>query len=153
MLYDIAVGAVSKGVNQPTFVALNVVVCALWILLAVLLFNAATTDGMQRVAPHFAVMLGLCTVLAVLLNWYIANAGIVGVAEQEKELAGGAAAPAHPVDTAGLDEETARKLKELPLTSKIDVGVPGAGGFDTSGLAIQNLPGTTLYGVEKNKAC
>jgi hypothetical protein len=159
MLQDIAIGAISKGVNHATFLTLNAVVACLWLLLASLLVHACFTEDLKHLAPHLAVMLGLCTCLGLVLNWVIANVGLRDVAAQEQEVMGDSFSKCcesldsgnHGVSQdESLDEETARKLKELPLTSKLDLGLQEIGSFDTSGLAIQPISGTGLV-FEKDK--
>jgi hypothetical protein len=169
MLQDIAIGAISKGVNHATFIALNAIVAALWLLLSLFLVYTSSTDELKHLAPHLAVMLGLCTCLGFTLNWYIANFGLRDVAVQEQEVLGisgrgnykesldadGSVNPQRarqPINENGdLDEETARRLKELPLTSDLDLGFATVAGFDTSGLAIQPISSTDLL-TEKDKA-
>jgi hypothetical protein len=157
MLYQIALGAISSGVNQPTFLALNMVVLLLWLMLAYCLFVTATSMEYGWLAPHCAAMLGVCSCLAGLLNWVIATVGLTSAEEQEAQLQ---CSPLHrsgeqegkaAVDTSGMDPDLAQKLRELPLHSDIDLALQGAGSFDTSGLSIQNLPSTCLLQDQHEK--
>jgi hypothetical protein len=151
MLYDVAIGAITNGINQPTLLALNVVIGLLWTSLAFLLFHSATTEGLQFIAPHFAVMLGLCTFVGLLINWYIANVGLTDTAEQEASLT---KEQSRAVDNADgtLDAETCEELRHLPLQSNIDMSLKGAGDFDTAGLLIQPIAGTNMFTSDKDKS-
>jgi hypothetical protein len=152
MLYQIALGAISSGVNQPTFLALNIVVLLLWLMLAYSLFVTATSMEYGWLAPHCAAMLGVCSCLAGLLNWVIATVGLTSAAEQEAQLQrSGEQEGKAAVDTSGMDPDLAQKLRELPLHSDIDLALQGAGAFDTSGLSIQNLPSTCLLKDQHEK--
>ena len=148
MLYDIAVGAITTGVNHPTFLALNVVIGLLWLTLVYMLYHTATTEHLKPLAPHFALMLGICTCLSLLINWYIASVGLTATEDQKAELVSGKDGEGHAVDNAQeLDPEIAERLRMLPLHSEIDLSLQNAGKFDTSGLAIQPLQGTDLFAV------
>lgn len=145
MLYDVAIGAISTGVNQSTFFALNGVVFVLWLLLAYLLYATATSEPYGWLAPHCAAMLGLCTCLAGVLNWYIVTVGLTTVEQQEASLVGADGDASGAIDDAhAMDAELAERLRNLPLQSDIDLALHDAGKFDTSTLQIQNLPSTSL---------
>ena len=152
MLLDVAIGAVTAGINQPTFVALNIVIGLLWLVIAYMLYHAATTEALKPMAPHFALMLGICTCLIMLVNWYIANVGLTSTEEQKQSLAdSGQAAADDERDEQELDPDLAEKLRRLPPTSNIDLTLQDAGRFDTSSLAIQPLPPSDLLLQGKNK--
>lgn len=147
MLYDVALGAITQGVNRPTWLVINAAVFFLWLTLAGLLYLSFTNAELAWLAPHAGAMLGLCTILGALLNWFIASIGLTSAEEQEKSLIA-----QDETDEAGfdkenndLDEETREKLRNLPLHSDIDVGISGASGFDTSNLAIQSMPGSEIW--------
>jgi hypothetical protein len=155
MLYDVLIGAVSKGVNKPTLLFLNLAILALWCTLAAsLYFSASSSDpSVSWLAPHAAVMLGLCSVLALLINWFILNTGVTTSEEQEKTMLG--------ADTAGEDHkrpsigedlppDLREQLENLPLQSNLDLSIAGAADFDSSNLLIQPMKGTPL-GMEPMK--
>jgi hypothetical protein len=153
MIYDVLIGAISSGVNKPTWLLLNLALAFLWLTLAVSLYFAATsTDpAVTWLTPHAAVMLGLCTFLAVLVNWFVANTGLTSRDEQERSLASKVEEEPHPVDgEENLDPELREKLKTLPLQSDLDFGIKGVGEFDTQSLAIQPLQSSSL-GIDGTK--
>lgn len=155
MLYDVALGAITKGVNKPTWVVINVAVLLLWLTLAGLLYLSFTNSELAWLVPHSAAMLGLCTILGALVNWFIASQGLTSAEEQEQSLIMSQEDPDQEAvegQHSDLDEETREKLRNLPLQSDIDIGISGAGGFDTSGLAIQTMSGSDIFAVDpKNK--
>lgn len=158
MLYDVMVGAVATGVNKPTLLFLNLAVLCLWCTLAATLyFSATSTDpSMTWLAPHAAIMLGLCTVLGLLINWFILNTGVTTTEDQQKDILGSSTATEgdEPVQQIGADlaPDLREQLENLPLQSNLDLSIAGAGEFDTGGLAIQPI-GSTPLGMDplKNK--
>lgn len=147
MLYDVALGAITKGVNKPTWLVINVAVVCLWFTLAGLLYASFNQADLAWLIPHAAAMLGLCTILGALVNWFIASMGLTTAEEQEKSLMLSQPEGTEQDDEDDdLDEETREKLRNLPLQSDIDVGIAGASGFDTSNLAIQNIQGSDILG-------
>lgn len=147
MLYDVALGAITKGVNRPTWLVINAAVFFLWLTLAGLLYLSFSNAELAWLVPHAGAMLGLCTILGALVNWFIASMGLTTAEDQEKSLM----EPQNDTDQADfddpnddLDEETREKLRNLPLQSDIDVGISGASGFDTSNLAIQSIQGSDI---------
>lgn len=155
MFYDVMVGAVSKGVNKPTLLFLNLAILCLWMTLAGTLYFAATStdSSVTWLAPHAAIMLGLCSVLGLLINWFILSTGVTSSEEQEKTMLG--ADPEETIEDeqveqigADLTPELREQLENLPLQSNLDFGIAGATDFDTAGLAIQPMSGTPL-GLDK----
>lgn len=147
MLYDVALGAITQGVNRPTWLVINAAVFFLWLTLAGLLYLSFSNLELAWLVPHAGVMLGLCTILGALVNWFIASMGLTTAEDQEKSLMDSQ----NDTEQAdfddqndALDEEMRERLRNLPLQSEIDVGIAGASGFDTSELAIQSIQGSDI---------
>jgi hypothetical protein len=86
MLNDIAIGALAKGVNKNTLLALNTILAAAILsLLALLLVSIASYSFL---VPHVCVLLVLAVLLTASINWFILSIGLVDSKEQEKELFG-----------------------------------------------------------------
>lgn len=159
MLYDVMIGAVAKGVNKPTLLFLNLAVLCLWFTLAATLyFSATSTDpSVSWLAPHAAIMLGLCTVLGLLINWFVLNTGVTTTEEQEQGMLStdSPEEEGEPTQQIGADlpPDLQEQLENLPLQSNLDLSIAGAGEFDTGGLAIQPISSTPLGMVpQKEKA-
>ena len=83
---DIFVGALAKGVNCNTLIALNsILVAAILSLLALL---ALSIISYQFLVPHVIVLLVLAALLTASINWLVLSMGLADPAEQEKELFG-----------------------------------------------------------------
>lgn len=154
MLYDVLIGAVSKGVNKPTLLFLNVAILCLWCTLAALLYFSAMSqdESVSWLAPHAAIMLGLCTILSLLINWFVFSTGVTSSEEQEKTMLG-AEEPNEPPPQIGEDlpPELREQLENLPLQSNLDLSIAGATEFDTGSLAIQPMSSTPI-GVDPLKS-
>eukprot|EP00892_Ulva_mutabilis_P009576 jgi/Ulvmu1/6991/UM033_0049.1 len=151
MFYDVAIGAITKGVNRPTWFVINAAIFFLWVVLAGLLIMSLQDSELAWLAPHVGVMLCLCTVLGAMVNWFIASTGLTTAEEQEQSLM--VTEDESETDTFNaqhddLDEETREKLRNLPLQSNIDVGISGSTGFDTSDLAIKPMPASDIFVAE-----
>lgn len=96
-LNDLTYGAVTQGVNQTTFLVLNVCLFLAVISLLSLLFMSI--HAFPALVPHVAVLLGLALGLWFLISWFIANIGLVDPAAQQKELD---VQPSAPEPTAAL---------------------------------------------------
>jgi hypothetical protein len=83
---DVAFGAISKGVNQPTFVVLNICLLLAVLSLAFLLFASIATN--PALVPHVAFLLFLAIGLWGAIVWFIGNIGLTDAQEQRKELFG-----------------------------------------------------------------
>jgi hypothetical protein len=148
MFYDVLIGAVSHGVNKPTLLFLNLCIFCLWCTLASLLYFSATSndDTVSWLAPHAAILLGMCSILALLINWFVLNTGITSSEEQEKSMrvAEGNEDELVPWIGEDLPPDLREQLENLPLQSKLDFSIAGATEFDTASLAIQPMSGTPL---------
>lgn len=83
---DIFVGALAKGVNRSTFIALNSILAAAIISLLALLFVSILSYTF--LIPHVCVLLVLAALLTASINWLVLSIGLVDPKEQEKELFG-----------------------------------------------------------------
>lgn len=85
-LRDVVVGSLGHGVNNATFVFLNVIMglalCALMMMLV------ASFWSYPAMVPHVMVLLALATGLWISINWLLGNLGLVDAEEQERELFG-----------------------------------------------------------------
>jgi hypothetical protein len=148
MLYDVMIGAVSQGVNKPTLLFLNLCMLCLWCTLAALFYISASSndDSVSWLAPHAAILLGICSVLALLINWFVLSTGVTSSEEQEKTMMGADGNKDEPVAQIGEDlpPDLRERLENLPLQSNLDFSIAGATEFDTANLAIQPMSGTPL---------
>jgi hypothetical protein len=83
---DVVFGAVSKGVNQPTFVVLNV--CLFLAVLSLALLLLASISSNPALTPHVAFLLFLAIGLWAAIVWFVSNIGLTDPQEQRKELFG-----------------------------------------------------------------
>ena len=152
MLQEVLVGAITSGVNKPTLLLLNVAVGALWLTLAFSLYATATSQDLRPLALHFAVMLGLCSCMALLLNWFIANAGLTSVETQQEELQQRQEGVSEDETDDEEAAEKAEQLRQLPLQSNIDIALAGVGSFDTSSLQVQPLAQSSFLAMSSDDA-
>ncbi len=83
---DIFVGALSTGVNHPTFIVLNVI-CA-FAVLSLLGLLASSFKKYPELTPHVVVLLLFAFGLWASVNFVISQLGLVDAKEQQKELFG-----------------------------------------------------------------
>lgn len=83
---DLVYGAVTRGVNQPTFAALNLVLLLAVLSLALLLIASIYSN--PALVPHVAFLLFLAVGLWASIVWLVGNLGLTDSAEQRKELFG-----------------------------------------------------------------
>lgn len=116
----IVLGIFTSGVNKPTAIALNFVLVALLSVLLFLCYVAVGYGGWLLLHTLFLVF--LAGGLLFLINWFIAETGIVSTEEQTSELMGPSAKnkdePPKESDGAiatgsGSVEDSERKKKSL----------------------------------------
>ena len=144
MFTDVIIGAITKGVNTPTFAVVNAVLFLLWLVIAYMLFVGVTNADYFWLAPHAGFMLAFCTLLWITLVWFISQTGLTSTEEQQAELNG----PETDMEDPLLEE----KLKALPLQSQMDVFGSTDFGFDSSSLQVQNIPSTLINLDTKDKS-
>jgi hypothetical protein len=83
---DLVYGAITNGVNHPTFAALNVVLLLAVLSLAFLLFTSIQTN--PALVPHAAFLLFLAIGLWAAIIWFISNIGLTDSEQQRKQLFG-----------------------------------------------------------------
>ncbi len=83
---DLAYGAITNGVNHPTFAALNVVLLLAVLSLTFLLFTSIQTN--PALVPHAAFLLFLAIGLWAAIIWFISNIGLTDSEQQRKQLFG-----------------------------------------------------------------
>jgi ABC-type transport system involved in multi-copper enzyme maturation permease subunit len=83
---DVLFGAVSQGVNHPTFVVLNV--CLLLAVLSLASLLVASIASNPALVPHVAFLLFLAIGLWAAIVWFVSNIGFTDPQEQRKELFG-----------------------------------------------------------------
>lgn len=88
-LSDIAAGAVSSGVNLPTFVALNAALLAVILCLILLLAFSLSSPGHAFLVPHVAVLIFLAIGLWGLMIWLIGVVGLTDVSSSDAAAAAG----------------------------------------------------------------
>lgn len=94
-LEDVAIGAVSAGVNKSTFVLLNVLLGFTSLSLAGLTAVCALGESSRRsLAPHAAALLVLSLLLWCAIVSFIGATGLVDAEQQRRELEGEGAPPA-----------------------------------------------------------
>jgi len=138
MMSDLLVGALTRGVNAPTFLALNGVLLCLWSVIAYMFYIGLSRPAYAWLAPHAGLMLALCTLLWTVVVWFITQTGLTPTAQQQAEFEAGTEPDP---DT---EEELLEKLRALPSQSDLKVFGGTHFGFDTSALKIQNTPSTVL---------
>lgn len=85
-LEDIANGAITQGVNQPTLLVLNG--CLGLTVLSLVLLLLVSINSAPALAPHAAVLLVLALALWVAINLFIGSVGLVSAEDQQRELHG-----------------------------------------------------------------
>lgn len=78
MISDVLYGAITKGVNLPTYVLLNVVIGLAFGSLLLLLVTSIFYN--PALVPHVIVLLVLATGLWISINWFIQNVSREGAA-------------------------------------------------------------------------
>ena len=98
---DVALGAVTEGVNQTTFLVLNVVLFLVVLSLFALLFLCISAS--PSLVPHIAVLLLIAICLWVSIFWLISSVGLVELEDGEEESSDGAdeGGPKEGTGTAG----------------------------------------------------
>jgi type VI protein secretion system component VasK len=84
-LEAVAVGALSAGVNPPTFLALNAALLAVVLTLCATL-ALAHGGGRRELVPHLLALLVLATGLWALLVWLVTTVGFADARKQRREL-------------------------------------------------------------------
>ncbi|CAD7702571.1 unnamed protein product [Ostreobium quekettii] len=93
---DIVFGALTSGVNKPTFVCLNIVLLLCVVTLgATLLLSIAAYPFL---VPHLAFLLMLALGLWALIIWFVCNLGMTTSEQQRKELDAGTSEGPHQND-------------------------------------------------------
>lgn len=86
MIWDVAVGALSGGVNYSTLVLLNVTLALTFGTLLLLFWNSLVSN--PALLPHVGVLLFLAVGLTVSINWFVLQIGLADPNQQQKELFG-----------------------------------------------------------------
>jgi hypothetical protein len=116
-LEAVAVGALSSGVNLPTFLALNAALFC--VVLALVALLALSSRARPELVPHVFVLLLLATGLWGLLIWLVTTVGLEDAGKQRRELLGGGgdeqAAAARTADDDQDDDQEEEEEDEQPL--------------------------------------
>lgn len=83
---DVLVGALTSGVNKPTYVLLNIISAATFA--SVLLWLVLSIHSNPALVPHLAFMLFLAGGLWISTNFFVNNIGLVDAQEQHEQLFG-----------------------------------------------------------------
>lgn len=86
MLQDVLEGAIARGINRPTVIAVHLAILACIGSLVFLLY--ITITAYPSMWPHVAVLLVLAFGLQIGMLWLVDEVGTVDVATQRKELFG-----------------------------------------------------------------
>lgn len=80
---SIILGAVSRGVNKPTVIFVNVSLC-----LGIALLLGSLSSGVlpNDLTVHLSVLLSLMTGLILSFNWVIAQTGVESIENQKTDL-------------------------------------------------------------------
>jgi hypothetical protein len=79
---DVALGALNEGVNQTTFLVLNVILFLAVLSLFALLFLCISAS--PSLVPHIAILLFIAICLWVSIFWLISSVGLVDVEDEDK---------------------------------------------------------------------
>ncbi|CAH8253761.1 unnamed protein product [Arabidopsis lyrata] len=78
-------GALAPGVNGPTWNTLRIAFLLLGLCLAFML-SVAFTSGQSMLLVHVGFLIVIASTLFILLNWFLAQTGLVQVETQMQEL-------------------------------------------------------------------
>ncbi|KAL4201006.1 hypothetical protein AMTRI_Chr02g213990 [Amborella trichopoda] len=81
----VLLGALAPGVNRPTWLVLNFTFLALGFCLAAMLFAAFFSQNSLLIL-HILVLIFLSGMLFALLNWFLAQTGLVSIEQQMEEM-------------------------------------------------------------------
>uniref|UniRef100_A0A1J3DU50 Transmembrane protein n=1 Tax=Noccaea caerulescens TaxID=107243 RepID=A0A1J3DU50_NOCCA len=81
----VLLGALAPGVNAPTWNTLKFAFILLGLCLAFML-SVAFTSGQSMLLLHVGFLIIIASTLFILLNWFLAQTGLVSVETQMQEL-------------------------------------------------------------------
>uniref|UniRef100_A0A1J3K5A9 Transmembrane protein n=1 Tax=Noccaea caerulescens TaxID=107243 RepID=A0A1J3K5A9_NOCCA len=81
----VLLGALAPGVNAPTWSTLKFAFLLLGLCLAFML-SVAFTSGQSMLLVHVGFLIIIASTLFILLNWFLAQTGLVSVETQMQEL-------------------------------------------------------------------
>ncbi|KAL1217397.1 hypothetical protein V5N11_028878 [Cardamine amara subsp. amara] len=81
----VLLGALAPGVNAPTWNTLRFAFLLLGLCLAFML-SVAFTSGQSMLLVHVGFLIIIASTLFILLNWFLAQTGLVQVETQMQEL-------------------------------------------------------------------